>query len=220
VGGTVSWLSERTEAQIAGLTVSKVQAGLARDRLARGHAHRTHIAAGSFEDTETLKALCRNSTAAAGYMIESFVHASSPEAVFEALSGVAADGMLLVIIDDFPSASLEHRLSSSGGGRLRSLVTDFRNGWHITTFCSSRRVAASAASYGWSLEEEHDLTPYVDSRRPRDFLARAAREFLHLFKRRTHYFDNVVGGGALQRLIQRRATRYQMLLFRYRPIRD
>ena len=216
VGGTLSWLAATTTARVAGITLSEVQAAIAQTRFA-GEGSRCRIAVGSFEDPGALAPICRDQQADAAYMIESFVHAGEPDAVFKSVSRHARAGAVLVIIDDFPAPDLEARLGRPGARRIQRLVDDFRDGWRINTFKPAPAVLETAASLGWHLEAEHDLTPYVVTSRFRDLLARSSRGVLRPLKGRINYVDNVVGGGALQRLIRMRLIRYQMLVLRFAP---
>lgn len=219
VGGTLAWLAPSVQARLSGITLSEVQAAMARTRFLTDETPCT-IATGSFEDQCSLSRLCTESPPRATYMIESFVHSSEPTAVFRALSGLVEPGAVLIVIDDFPAPALATRLRDAGARRMQTLVDDFRDGWHITTFAPSAEVAALVAPLGWQLERSHDLSPYVVTSRFRDHVARSSREFLRPLKGRNSYVDNVVGGGALQRLIRTRAVRYELLVFSYAPAAD
>lgn len=220
VGASMAWMQGETDARFAGITLSPVQADEAGRRLRPG----TAVCAGRYDDPDDLRRMTNGESLDGAYMIESFVHAENPPAVFEALADRMRPGGLLVICDDLPSERLLQAIESSTPaegpfehGRSIALASEFRTGWHINAFLSPERLLSAARPHGWNLVEELDLSPFVMRYRPRDLVARMGR-FAALALRLTgRWWENVRGGSALQRLIHRRAVRYRLLVLRLEP---
>ena len=208
VGGTIHWIRRATGVTPAGITLSPVQAQIASRRLAG-------VVTGSFTARDDLAKALAGSRINGAWMIESFVHTNDVDALFAAVAAHIAAGGVLVIIDDFP----RHNFGSPEvpASRLdRRLVAEFRRGWHIHTLLSPSEASAVAARHGWTLERSLDLTSSVRTNRPRDVLARAFAPAARLFGARSAWWQNVLGGSALQRLHRRRRVAYQVLVFRRR----
>jgi SAM-dependent methyltransferase len=206
VGGTIRWIRDTTEVTAGGITLSPVQAEVAARRLPR-------IVTGSFTVRGDLAKVLGGRPIDAAWMIESFVHTDDVDALFAAVAAHTAPGGVLVIIDDFPRHTPGSREVQAS--RLdRRLVAEFRRGWHIHTLLSPTEAAAVAARHGWTLERSLDLTSSVRTNRPRDVLARAFAPLARLLGARSAWWQNVLGGSALQRLHRRRRVAYEVLVFR------
>ena len=211
VGATMQWLFEHADVETVGITVSPYQARVAEARL----RSRGRVVEGSFTSRADLRRMAGGRELDAAIMIESFVHAADPEALFRALSRQMKPEGVLLICDDLPTARLlRETRSRSGRARLnRRLAADFGRGWQIAGFRSAREIARIGAGTGWRLVRSLDLTEYVVTSRPRDYLARAAAGPARLMGLRGHWWQNVTGGAALQRLIRRRLVGYRLLVF-------
>ena len=218
VGASMSWLLRNTDVQTAGITVSALQARIAAGRLPA----RARVVEGSFTSEDDLRRMTGGRSIDAAYMIESFVHTDEPENVFRALGRLTAAGGVLIICDDIPTDRLlrDLRLSRALPTRERrqrvrlhqKLAADFRAGWHINGFQSVRQIAEIGLRTGWRLARTVDLSEYVVTTRPRDFIARIAYGPARSIGARGSWWENVIGGSALQRLIRRRLIRYQILV--------
>ena len=209
VGATMRWLETHAAVSTVGITVSDVQAKLARQRVG------ARVVAGSFECREDLARMAAGRSVDAAYLIEAFVHAGDADALFGAIATVCRPGSLLVIIDDFPTPRLLAGRADTAAARLnRRLARDFRHGWHIGSFYSAGGVAELAARHGWILVETTDLSPFVVTTRPRDYAARLGSWPARLLGMDGSFYRNIIGGSALQRLIRRRLIRYQRVVFR------
>jgi hypothetical protein len=191
------------------------------------------VTAGSFTNEADLERMSGGRLLHGAFMIESFVHADAPETLFRVLAGRSLPGAVLIIVDDVPTEGLLRMLAPAGSGAERAerrgrpgarrtkeprrreygrLVRDFREGWHIHTFLPPERVGETAAQYGWRLREVVDLSDHIIRNRPRDLVARAVSEPVRRIGLTGSWWDNVLGGSALQRLSHRRAVRYQALV--------
>jgi hypothetical protein len=228
VGATMTWISARAEVEMGGITLSEVQARLARRRLPAG----SRVVAGSFVSEADLRRMAAGRSIHAAYMIESLSHSDRPDQLFAVLSRLTSRGAILVVCDDFPSPRLARQLATTGardpesqagrskGERLSPevrlnlrLAAEFRRGWHIHGFRTASELARLAEPLGWRAVETMDLSRAVITTRPRDLAARLGAGPARLLRSPSRWWENVIGGGALQRLIRRGLVRYQVLVF-------
>lgn len=219
VGASMQWMLSHAEVDIAGITVSEVQARIATARLGR-HAR---VQTGSFSSQADIAGMTSGRRIDAAYMIESFVHADGPDRLFDILFRHSSPGALLIVCDDLPTRELLELTRSDGRPRVpgagvrkraRLLAGEFRRGWHIHTFESPDDLARRAREHGWELAEETDLSRYVNTNRPRDAGARIFAPIARLLGLNGSFWQNIIGGGALQRLIRRGLVKYELLVFR------
>jgi hypothetical protein len=210
---------KRTNVKAVGITLSEVQAGIARDKLGTDAVVHT----GSFASLDDLASMTGDSLIDASYMIESLVHTDQPEVTLDAVYRQTVRGGLLVVCDDFPSELLMEIIRGSNGeiaeaqqgnARVRRLAKEFREGWHINTFQTVRQLVEIAARCGWSFVEETDLSRFVVTSRPRDIGARVFALVARYLKLHGSFWQNISGGGALQQLIRRGFVRYKILVLR------
>jgi hypothetical protein len=208
-----------TGVDAVGITLSEVQARIARDKLGSDAAVHT----GSFASSNDLASMTGDRLIDASYMIESLVHTDHPEVTLDAVCRQTVQGGLLVVCDDFPSELLmeivrggddEIAETQQGNASVRRLAKEFREGWHINTFQTVRQLVEIAARCGWSFVEETDLSKFVVTSRPRDIGARVFALVARHLKLHGSFWQNVSGGGALQRLIRRGFVRYEILVLR------
>ena len=202
VGGSLAYLASVTPISGTGLTISPVQARLARERLqALGLSDRiscieadyTHIPPGV-------------APADVAFAIESFVHGPSAAAFFQACARLVVRGGLLVVCDDV--------LRHAPDARARRAVEQFRRGWRVNTLVTRDRLIAEAHAAGFDHESTTDLTPWLELGRPRD---RAIAMLVALFgwmPLEQTRLGHLVGGSALQTCLARGWVGYELLRFR------
>ncbi len=212
IGAGMAWFARHTGRPVVGITLSPVQAAIARRRFGRSIAP----IVGSFLSKKDLAQLTPAQSIGDAYMVESFTHAENAQEVFLVLSDVLQHHGLLVICDDFPSERDYPRSTHKALTDAR-LHAEFRWGWHINNRLTVNEVTAAAQRTGWRLEAKTDLSDLVLQNRPRDLVARAAAPVARRLGLEGPYWRNVRGGGALQRLLRRRRLRYMLLVFRRRP---
>ena len=69
-------------------------------------------------------------------------------------------------------------------------------------------------SFDFSLVSEQDLTPYLAIGRPRDMVNRVLTVFAHMIPRGNPFWDNIVGGDALQQCIKLGIITYRFMIFK------
>jgi SAM-dependent methyltransferase len=224
VGSGLAHLHELVTADLAGITLSEVQARIARDRLP------THIPVhtGDFSSAEALDRLCRGAGGAdqegaeqegagdqrpldGAWMIESFVHATDAPALLANIAAHMRPGGLLAICDDFRAEGFPDEELSP---RRRRWIEEFRRGWHINTLMTTEELVDCAGDASFGMVERHDLSSYV-----RNGLARGLPVHLSALAGRalgltTPGWSNLRGGSALQHLGRHRICRYQLVLLR------
>jgi SAM-dependent methyltransferase len=207
VGGSLTYVASRLPVRGTGVTLSPVQARLARQRI---------DAMGLGDCVTCLEADYTRLPASIppadlGFAIESFVHGPSPAAFFAECARLIRPGGLLMICDDLK------RPAGTGRGAERTLRR-FRAGWHVNTLITRDMLVDAAAAAGFACEEATDLTAWLELGRPRDrALAVLVAAFGWLPLERTR-FGHVVGGTALQTALRRGWIAYELLRFRRGPI--
>jgi SAM-dependent methyltransferase len=202
VGGSLAYLASLMPIRGTGLTISPVQARLARERIqALGlSACITCIEADYTQIPATV------APADVAFAIESFVHGPSAAAFFAPCARLVRPGGLLLICDDFRRAAADPRAHQT--------IERFRRGWHVNTLVTRGELVAEAQAAGFAHEASTDLTPWLELGRPRD---RAIAIFAALFGwlplERTPV-GHVVGGSALQTCLARGWVGYELAVFR------
>ena len=201
VGGSLRHLAGRLPIRGVGVTLSPVQARLARDRIrAAGLQDRIRCLEGDYADPAL-----DLPPADLAYAIESFVHGPDPAAFFAQCARVVRPGGLLLICDDVRRAG--------GDRRARDAVERFRRGWRINTLVARDELRALAAAAAFEHHSTLDLSPFLELGRPRDraiaLLAALVRR-LPLEARLGH----LTGGSALQTCLRRGWIGYDLALFR------
>ena len=202
VCGSLCYLAGRLPIRGVGVTLSPVQARLAAERIrAAGLRNRIRCLEGDYTDPGLdLPA------ADLVYAIESFVHGPDPAGFFAQCARVVRPGGLLLICDDV-------RRAAGGGAAARRAIDRFRRGWRINTLLDGDELRALAAEAGFKHRSTHDLTPFLDTDRPRDrgiALLAALIGWLPVDARLGH----LTGGSALQTCLRRGWIGYDLALFR------
>ena len=201
VGGSLCYLAKRLPIRGAGVTLSPVQARLAAERIRdAGLEDRIRCLEGDYADPGLdLPA------AELVYAIESFVHGPDPAGFFAQCARVVRPGGLLLICDDVRRAA--------DSGAARRAIDRFRRGWRINTLLDREALRTLAAEAGFEHRSTQDLTPFLETGRPRDRtigLLAALVGWLPVDAKLGH----LTGGSALQTCLRRGWIGYDLALFR------
>ena len=220
VGASMVRIARRTGASLSGITISSTQAAMAGERLSElppDLAERLSVRAGDFCTPESYEGIPEASLDFA-YFIESLVHAPDPELLFRLLTSRLKPGARVYVCDDLlgmPRDSFSTvRMGRQSGDRI---VENYRRGWHINTLMTPKELESLLAGFGMHALESRDLTPYLKLNRLRDRLIRLAVPLLRPFGENTPWWDNFLGGDALQRALTVGLINYRLETFEYRP---
>ena len=201
VGASLCYLAQRLPIRGTGITLSPVQAQLARQRIAAaGVADRVVCLEGDFGNLPPAVA-----HADAAYAIESFAHAPAPDRFFGEAARLLRPGGLLAICDDFSRGS-----SAPAAQRA---IARFRRGWRINTLIERSKLRALAQTAGFRHLSTTDLTAHLELGRPRDRLVAlfvGLCGWLPIDDRLGH----LSGGDALQRCLRQGWIGYDLAWFR------
>lgn len=203
VGASLCYLARRLPIRGTGVTLSPVQARLARERIAAaGVADRVACLEGDFTDLPDGVA-----QADLAYAIEAFAHAPAAERFLSEAARLLRPGGLLAICDDF------HRNASAPAAQRA--VARFRRGWRINTLVDRATLLRLAGAAGFRHLSTSDLTPHLELGRPRDH---AVALFVRLFGWLAidDRFGHLTGGDALQQCLRRGWIGYDLAWFRRR----
>ncbi|ACY15574.1 SAM-dependent methyltransferase [Haliangium ochraceum] len=208
VGATMVRLAEALDAELSGVTISRVQAELGERRFAElGLSERCRILCADFA---ALPAQPRYDAIVA---IEAVVHASDLAALMTSLGERLRPGGRVLLIDDWMT---DHERGLAARERC---LAQFRAGWRIGSLHSVAEVAAMAADAGLRLDEDLDLTPHLRLGRPRDRVIEAlvgtVGRLPGLGRRAVEvpFWGNMSGGSALQTGLRRGWLAYRLLSF-------
>ena len=202
VGASLIYLAERLPIKGTGVTLSRVQAGIARERIqAAGLAGRVTCIEGDYCD---LPAECPPADVA--YAIESFVHGPDPERFFAQCARLVRPGGLLIITDDFTRPP-----SPPAAART---IARFRRGWHVATLLDRNTLQAHARAAGFEHDSTTDLSPFLELRRPRDRAIAALLSVVRWLPLDASRFDPLIGGSALQTCLAKGWIGYDFAVFR------
>ena len=214
VGATLCSLAERFPAlRGVGVTLSPLQARLARDRIAqRGLDDRIACREGDFCDLSLdlpVPAASASDLPAVDliYAIESFVHGTNPAYFFIQGARRLRPGGWLIICDDLV------RPAANQPPAAARTIRRFRRGWRINTLVDRNELRTLAAGGGFVHEPTVDLTPHLEVRRPRDHaiaLLAAATRLLPF----NGPLGHLTGGAALATGLQRGWLGYDLAIFR------
>jgi SAM-dependent methyltransferase len=207
VGATVIRLARAMDAQVTGVTISRVQVEIAEKRLAaEGLAERCQVVHGDFA---RLPAEPRYHAMVA---IESVVHSPSLPELISSLAARLCPGGRLILCDDW-------RTDKDRGLAARDRCLDqFRAGWRIGSLHTVAEFDDMAEPTGLRLVEDLDLTGYIRLGRPRDrainLLLGAVGVVPGMRGRLVEkpFWANMIGGSALQTGLSRRWLEYRLLV--------
>jgi len=213
VGGSMLYIAEKTSARIEGITISQKQAEAGRRFIAStGSEGRCKLIAGDFTAPETAEQLSPPFDIA--YAIESFLHMPEADLFFEQAARLIRPGGDLYICDDF----LAPPGGVSGSKNRDRLIRLFKLGWQVHSLCVPSDLQQSAGKHGFlpARERETDLTPYLELNRPRDVFIRILVKLFWWVPPRWPFWQNLLGGDSLQRLLLGGDLRY--LLFHFKKV--
>ena len=201
VGASLCYLARQLPIVGTGVTLSPVQARLARARIhAADLTDRLRCVEGDFTDL-TLELPHADMV----FAIESFVHNANPTAFFKQCARIVRPGGLLVICDDMRRPTTDVA--------ARRVVARFRRGWHIHTLVGRDELRRLAAAAGFAHRSTDDLTPHLELGRPRD-RALALLAALIGWLPIDPILGHVTGGSALHTCLERGWIGYDLALFR------
>lgn len=205
VGTSLLYLAERLPIHGTGITISPVQARLARRRIHEaGFSGRITCVEGDY------CAIPANvEKADLAYAIESFVHGPDAGGMLAAWAGLIRPGGLLVLCDDF-----KRPIDSNASAQA---VERFRRGWHVNTLLSRDELQAAARDAGFDHESTDDLSPALEIRRGRDRLVTAVVSVAARWGFARGRLDYLLGGSALQQCLAQGWIGYDFVVFRRRP---
>ena len=212
VGASLVFLASRADIRATGATLSGVQAARARDRGRRAGLDGRVL----FLEANFLELPASVAPAELAFSIEAFVHGPDPRAYFEAASRYLVPGGVLVVCDDFLTAA--GRATTSARDRRR--LEDVRSGWLANTLVTTVEANALAASAGFELAKNLDLTPFLELGRPRDRLISALVALGRRLPLRGFAWRSLVGGSALQRALTTGLVEYRFIVWKKRERAD
>jgi ubiquinone/menaquinone biosynthesis C-methylase UbiE len=187
-----------------GVTVSRVQALLAQERIEREKlTGRVICLEGDFSELPPAIG-----PANLAYAIEAFVHAPSPEGFFAECRRLIVPGGLLILCDDFKRPTSR--------AAAEAAIARFVRGWHINTLLTSAELTELAAAAGFEHRSTTDLTHYLELNRPRDQIVRAVLPLVAWLPLHATRFGHLLGGTALQRCLDERWVGYDLVVFQRR----
>ncbi|MBL8046000.1 MAG: methyltransferase domain-containing protein [Anaerolineales bacterium] len=199
IGGTATWLAQRSAAQIFGITISEVQAQLATERARQlGVAAQCEFAQGDFLN------LPEAGPFAAAYAIESFIHAEDPARFFTEAARVLAPGARLVICDDF----LATNALPPEAERWLNL---FQSGWHLANLKTVPAAQKHASAAGLRFLTGQPLSQYL--RPVPEWVVQAGTALLNFTPKNSKYWQSLRGSTALQKCIRAGWTEYHALVW-------
>jgi SAM-dependent methyltransferase len=187
-------LAKRLPLSGTGFTISPAQVALANSRIqAEGLAAQVRCVHGDF---------CRLPSelpvADLAFSIEAFVHAPSGRDFFREAARLVRPGGYLIICDDFiADASLRKKPKAS------RWIERFAKGWVAGNLQAESEARALAESAGFSHVETSDLTPYLEIRRPRDYVVGGLMRCLGWLPIKSSYWSMLYGGHAAQICLKR-----------------
>jgi tocopherol O-methyltransferase len=199
VGGTVFWLADRIDAEFVGITISPVQAEIARNSAGLRDLHRRC----SFQKADMLDFEPEGRFHGA-VAVESFSHGRDAAGFFKQASHLLLKGGVLILIDDVRTESRE-RHTRDGTWTRR-----FARGWHLHSLMSVDHITQCALESGLHLIENRNLTPLIRVHPALLFFLRP----LQLIPLPWYFWDNIRGGIALQFCTRKGFTQYRCMTFR------
>jgi SAM-dependent methyltransferase len=199
VGTAASYLAERREVDVLGVSISPTQVRLAEQYAARGRPLRGSVRFQVADFTALPEGVAGFDLA---FSIEAFVHADPAAAYFREAARALRPGGALVVIDDVLT-------STSDDPRLDR----FREGWHVSALVSVDEASSAAAEAGLDLVASVDLSSWQRLGRPRDRLISFARPVLGALQGRWSWAGSLSGGAALQECHRAGLLEYRLLRF-------
>ena len=209
VGGSLIYLRERTRGRFAGATISSVQAELGRRFVLERDLTNVDILEADFTSQEFWQAYAAHALDLV-FAVESFIHVPGMLAHLSTIASRIRPGGKLIVVDDMISRAGARRDLSR---REQRWLREFRKGWYAHGLASVEQFTAAGREAGLRLLEARNLTAYLELDRPRDLIARAFISTLRWWPLRTSWFNNLLGGNALQLALKSGLLGYYCLVF-------
>jgi SAM-dependent methyltransferase len=203
LGASLIWLASRRDITGHGVTVSRIQARRAAQRVRDANlSQRLHCLESDFLALPTWL-----TPSHLVFSIEAFVHCPTATSFFESAAQQLAPGGTLIICDDFATERSEGPLSEVEARWLR----EFRHGWVAPSLVTTAAANAAATNAGFDLQHSIDLTPYLELERPRDILLSRLIALARHLPVPGYRWRSLVGGNALQRALKLGLIEYRYL---------
>jgi SAM-dependent methyltransferase len=177
-----------------GITISPAQVALAEQRIAAsGLSGSVRCVQGDFCNLQQ-----ELPPVDLAFAIESFVHATSGEAFFQTCSRLVRPGGYLIVCDDLLAAGALRNEPRAG-----KWIRRFGRGWVASNLLGEEEAQALAKRAGFSHRRTLDLSPYLEIRRPRDYLMALLIRSLGWLPIKGSYWSMLYGGHALQVCLER-----------------
>jgi len=204
VGASLLYIVPRLKnpASVFGLTLSSVQARLARQFAKRSNLEKQVL----FTEGDFTSVSLADNSLDVIYSVEAIVHAQEPEKYFQEASRLLRPGGKLILVDDYQAA---RSLSKDEAEWLRAFI----NGWHVPGVITIEQTKAFAEKYHLQPIKDDNLTPYL---RLRNLPGPIANLFLFLGNRLPIWhaiLPSMLGSLALQQCLHRKIVEYWFLVF-------
>lgn len=204
VGASLSYIASKIAISGLGVTISEKQQQLATQRFAAG---------GQQENLNCLLAdFCQLPDnlpeADLVFAIESFVHAPDARAFFQQASKLMRPGARLILCDDFLNPATRPHDPAT-----KAWLQRFRQGWLVSSLLSPQEADAIAADCHLRLLEQHNLSPLLELRRPRDKFIAVFLALIGKLALKSQYLRMLYGGHALQHCLHSQALQYCFLVW-------
>ncbi len=205
VGASLRWLVQQGDFEGVGVTISPFQAHFAQQAAEAGKlGSRLRFLEASF--TALPPGLGVFDLA---FSIEAFVHSPEPAAYLSEATRHLRKGGKLIIIDDF----LTERGAAPLPAKQARWLDEFRHGWLASSLITPAECARLAASFSLKLVRNDDLTPYLELKRPRDYLIAALLAVTKRLPIRSYLWRSWLGGNGLQNGLMAGLINYRLLVF-------
>lgn len=209
VGASLAWIASQHPGSYHGLTVSPVQRDIARATL----PETCTVHAGDATNPADLTAIAGNHPFHAVWMIESFNHIAAAADLLAGISRHLAPGGLLLICDDFLTRPPETDAQ-------RRMVDQFRSGWHMHGLTTAAALQEQSAAHGLTPlpNRTTNLSPYIRHHGIIPTLVRLTATLGTAVGASSPWWDNIIGGNALNQLGYQGLIQYQLLVFQRSPV--
>ena len=209
VGGTMAYLAPRHRARYTGITISKTQTQLGAELISNTPSlNDADIVLGDMTDGELIKAIRSASPSPTMfYCVESFLHVDNGADFLATIAKVMRNGDMFAICDDFLATS-----SPPFAGR--SIVEDFSAGWRAPSCTAVEVFLQHCRQAGLELRSQIDLTQYLKLWRPSNIGILLLVNLLKPFHPKGAWWDNFIGGNALQKGYSRELFTYQFMVLK------
>jgi cyclopropane fatty-acyl-phospholipid synthase-like methyltransferase len=204
IGESLAYLARRQDLVAEGITISPVQAARANERFRHAGLERIRCREANFL---SLPADLRDVDLA--FSIEAFVHSPNAAGYFSEAARVLRKSGRLFVCDDF----LTKRAAVEPSENERSCLDDFRRGWRVGSLITVANAVEVAQTFGLRCRSVLDLTQFLELGRPRDRLIRLLTAVGKHLPISGEYWNALVGGNALQSLLESGAVSYSVLAF-------